>query len=244
MPLFSHHTKQHLLSLSKNIYVQRHPSRALDIFSNQGTLFYAHHEKICLVDGVVAFIGGLDLCYGRYDTGKHTLVDDPATVDEQIWVGKDYANPRIEDFNALDKPFEDNINRSHLPRMPWHDISVRICGEAALDVEHHFVQRWNFLRRRKTTAPKRETAMLLPSTGDLSGALNNNDPRIGSQHSSSNTQVQILRSVSTWSTGVETTEHSIMDAYVELIGASQHYIYIGKKKKEKKSKSGAFSCLY
>ncbi|CAO3591038.1 unnamed protein product [Absidia cylindrospora] len=230
VPLFSHYTKKHLLSLSNNIYVQRHPSRALDIFSNQGTLFYAHHEKICLVDGIVAFIGGLDLCFGRYDTARHILADDPSSIDEQIWVGKDYSNPRIEDFHALDKPFEDNINRSHLPRMPWHDISVRVCGEAAHDVEHHFVQRWNFLRRRKSTAPKRETPMLLPSssfaTDDKAAILNGTDPRIGSSHSSLHTQVQILRSISAWSSGVEMTEHSIMDAYVELIGASEHFIYI------------------
>ncbi|KAI8344256.1 hypothetical protein BC941DRAFT_408165 [Chlamydoabsidia padenii] len=228
VPLFSHYTKKHLLSLSSNIYVQRHPSRALDILSNQGTLFYAHHEKICLIDGLVAFIGGLDLCFGRFDTARHRVTDDPPTIGEQTWVGKDYSNPRIEDFHALDKPFEDNINRSSLPRMPWHDISVRICGAAAHDVEHHFVQRWNYLRRQKSTAPKRPTPMLLPTAGfpDGDGVLDSSDPRIGSEHSSLHTQVQILRSVSAWSTGVEETEHSIMDAYVDLIGKSRHFIYI------------------
>ncbi|KAI8336140.1 hypothetical protein BC941DRAFT_428409 [Chlamydoabsidia padenii] len=223
VPLFSHHTKQYLLSLSNNIYVQRHPSRTLDILSKQDTLFYAHHEKICMVDGVVAFIGGLDLCYGRYDTAQHILNDDPVSVAKQTWIGKDYSNPRVDDFHALDKPFEDNIDRSSLPRMPWHDISVRICGEAARDVEHHFVQRWNFLRRRKSSTPKRPTPLLLPYTTDVPDL---NDPRIGSAHSALRTQVQILRSVSSWSSGVATTEHSIMDAYVELIGASKHFVYI------------------
>lgn len=227
VPLFSHYTKKHLLSLSNNIYVQRHPSRALDVFSDQGTLFFAHHEKICLIDGVVAFIGGLDLCYGRYDTARHRVTDDPNTTSEQTWIGKDYSNPRIEDFHALDKPFEDNIDRSSLPRMPWHDISVRICGPAAHDVEHHFVQRWNFLRRQKSTAPKRPTPMLLPTAIDTNG-IDADDPRIGSPHTTSHTNVQILRSVSTWSTGVEHTEHSIMDAYVDLISSSCHFLYIGK----------------
>ncbi|KAI8086014.1 uncharacterized protein BX664DRAFT_148750 [Halteromyces radiatus] len=227
LPLFSHYTKKYLLSLSSNIYVQRHPSRALDIFSKQDTLFYAHHEKICLVDGVVAFIGGLDLCFGRYDTDQHLVTDDPSNPIDQTWIGKDYSNPRIEDFHNLDKPFEDNIDRKRLPRMPWHDISIRICGQAARDVEHHFVQRWNFLRRRKSTAPKRETPMLLPSADSVpNDPAGMDDARIGSQHTSKQTQVQILRSVSTWSTGIETTEHSIMDAYVELIGASKHFIYI------------------
>lgn len=29
-------------------------------------LFWAHHEKLCLIDGKTAFMGGLDLCYGRW----------------------------------------------------------------------------------------------------------------------------------------------------------------------------------
>jgi len=28
-------------------------------------LYWAHHEKLCLVDGRIAFMGGLDLCFGR-----------------------------------------------------------------------------------------------------------------------------------------------------------------------------------
>jgi hypothetical protein len=29
------------------------------------TLYFAHHEKLCIVDGQIAFMGGLDLCFGR-----------------------------------------------------------------------------------------------------------------------------------------------------------------------------------
>jgi phospholipase D1/2 len=29
-------------------------------------LYWAHHEKLFLVDGEIAFMGGLDLCYGRW----------------------------------------------------------------------------------------------------------------------------------------------------------------------------------
>ena len=29
------------------------------------TLYFAHHEKLCLIDGEIAFMGGLDLCFGR-----------------------------------------------------------------------------------------------------------------------------------------------------------------------------------
>jgi hypothetical protein len=29
------------------------------------TLYFAHHKKLCLVDGDLAFMGGLDLCFER-----------------------------------------------------------------------------------------------------------------------------------------------------------------------------------
>lgn len=43
-----------------------------------------------IVDHRVSFIGGLDLCFGRYDTCEHKVGDYPPL----IWPGKDYYNPR------------------------------------------------------------------------------------------------------------------------------------------------------
>jgi phosphatidylserine/phosphatidylglycerophosphate/cardiolipin synthase-like enzyme len=234
LPLFSHQAKRHLLSLSPNIFVQRHPSRALDIFNKNSIFFWAHHEKICVVDNEVAFIGGLDQCFGRYDTPTHILIDDlkpdlePTNDNPQVWPGKDYSNPRIIDFHTLDKPFEDNQDRTKLPRMPWHDVSMRIVGTAARDVSRHFVQRWNFLRRKKPSAPKRPTPMLLPAPDDYVNRLGNDDPRICHPHTSDSCRVQILRSVSPWSIGSinDHVEHSIQTAYCESIKNSKYFIYI------------------
>lgn len=55
---------------SENIKVFRHPDHA-----KVGVLFWAHHEKIVVVDQTVAFLGGIDLCYGRWDDYKHRLTD-------------------------------------------------------------------------------------------------------------------------------------------------------------------------
>lgn len=69
------------------------------------------HEKMCVIDEAVAFMGGLDLCFGRWDTPQHIVVDDADDPGERIWpgtclsahlsngqlirlVGKDYSNPR------------------------------------------------------------------------------------------------------------------------------------------------------
>lgn len=32
---------------------------------------WAHHEKIVCIDQTTAFVGGIDLCYGRWDTSEH-----------------------------------------------------------------------------------------------------------------------------------------------------------------------------
>ena len=52
----------------KNIKVIRHPQIILPTF-------WSHHEKLVVVDQELAYMGGLDLCYGRYDTSTH-LIDD------------------------------------------------------------------------------------------------------------------------------------------------------------------------
>jgi phospholipase D1/2 len=97
------HTKQALEALSKNISVFRHPDHnpsgreilsdfkglflhshtlselpqqsleALYGLSDDVILFWAHHEKLCIVDGKMAFMGGLDACFGRWDTNQHPI---------------------------------------------------------------------------------------------------------------------------------------------------------------------------
>ena len=65
--------------------------------AHEGTvLYWAHHEKLCLVDGVTAFMGGLDLCYGRWDTHQHPIADaHPGNLDRIVFPGQDFNNARI-----------------------------------------------------------------------------------------------------------------------------------------------------
>ncbi|XP_036882838.1 phospholipase D2 isoform X1 [Manis javanica] len=62
----SGYSKRALMLLHPNIKVMRHP--------DQVTL-WAHHEKLLVVDQVVAFLGGLDLAYGRWDDLHYRLTD-------------------------------------------------------------------------------------------------------------------------------------------------------------------------
>ena len=70
--LNSLHSKKVLKKhITKNIHIIRHPQ--FNIMG--GTILWSHHEKIVCIDQKIAFLGGLDLCYGRWDTQGHKLTD-------------------------------------------------------------------------------------------------------------------------------------------------------------------------
>ena len=224
IPIDSEYSKFSLLDLHPNIFVQRSPNQF-----RQNTFFWAHHEKLVLIDHMVAFVGGIDLCFGRWDTPQHSLVDDKLTGFElsempkdadhcQLWPGKDYSNPRVQDFYGLDKPYEEMYDRAKVPRMPWHDIHMQVVGQPARDLTRHFVQRWNYiLRQRKPTRP---TPLLLPPP-DF------NPEDLEALGLDGTCEVQILRSACEWSLGTPgVTEQSIQNAYIKLIEQSEHFVYI------------------
>jgi phosphatidylserine/phosphatidylglycerophosphate/cardiolipin synthase-like enzyme len=82
------------------------------------------HQKCCVVDGRVAFVGGIDLTvqdsgdYDRWDTHYHLCT----------------APERAASRSAA----------AH----PWHDVHSQIQGPAVADVLHNIVQRWSSVARR------------------------------------------------------------------------------------------------
>ncbi|KAM3823440.1 phospholipase D2 isoform 2-T3 [Vipera latastei] len=216
--------------------VMRHPDHVSSI-----VFLWAHHEKLVVVDQSVAFLGGLDLAYGRWDTSEYRLTDlegeniqgakggglpsgpgEEAPVDlatnRLLWLGKDYGNLIAKDWIKLDKPFEDFIDRFQTPRMPWRDVGVAVHGVAARDVARHFIQRWNFTKTIKAKYKGSEYPYLLPKSPHVPPRLPFLVP--GAQVA----DVQVLRSVDRWSAGLQ--ECSIYNAYLEAIRSSQHYLYI------------------
>uniref|UniRef100_A0A1I8ILC3 phospholipase D n=1 Tax=Macrostomum lignano TaxID=282301 RepID=A0A1I8ILC3_9PLAT len=60
------------LRKTKNIHIILHPRRSLN--PQKGLVneyLYSHHEKLAIIDQKVAFFGGLDLCWGRWDIPEH-----------------------------------------------------------------------------------------------------------------------------------------------------------------------------
>ncbi|XP_074467249.1 phospholipase D2 [Sebastes fasciatus] len=250
----SEHSKRTLMNMHPNIKVMRHPDHVSSV-----VFLWAHHEKMVAIDQTVAFVGGIDLAFGRWDNSQYQLTDlgltetansvtdgelkgdtgdnvvadgpkpsepirqaeqnpDDLTDNTKLWLGKDYSNFIKKDWVQLDRPFEDNIDRTQVPRMPWRDLSAAVHGRAARDAARHFIQRWNFTKIFKNKYKDEFYPYLLPKSHCNADSLPFTVP--GSRKA----KVQVLRSADRWSTG--TCESSILNAYVHTIENSEHYIYI------------------
>ena len=239
-----------LLGEHKNIEVHRHP----DTFTGARNLFrWSNHEKIVIVDRSTAFVGGIDLCYGRWDTREHKLMDNYPThsaVDgtdasddpkenspstHARWIGKDYKNTfyNKEKQTDWDKPYEDydGVERNEIPRMPWHDVSCAFTGEAVQDAVKHFTQRYNALTKPWWQAYWDSSRQYFQYTVNLAGHLfpskKTKAEEIVLNSGSYNVNIQLLRSVDNWSAGQKHEgEASIYNAYMDAIKNAQHFIYI------------------
>ncbi|XP_021294526.1 phospholipase D alpha 4 isoform X1 [Herrania umbratica] len=179
------------------------------------TLF-AHHQKTITVDArtystssvndreIMSFVGGVDLCDGRYDTEQHSLFRTLNTESHCF------------DF------YQTNISGASLhkggPREPWHDAHACITGEAAWDVLANFEQRWT-----KQCDP----SLLLP-TSSIPNLIR--QPFASSISNDRNWKVQVFRSIDHVSVSQLsknlTVEQSIHEAYVEAIRRAERFIYI------------------
>ncbi|KAI4335720.1 hypothetical protein L6164_014338 [Bauhinia variegata] len=117
----------------------RDPDIGQSIFEDlEISTMFTHHQKILVVDSdipngnsgkrrIVSFIGGIDLCDGRYDTPFHSLFRTLGTAHHD-----DFHQPNFSGAS---------IGKGG-PREPWHDIHCRLEGEVAWDVLFNFEQRW------------------------------------------------------------------------------------------------------
>lgn len=235
LPLQSAYTKQTLQKLDfKHIKVLRDPDH-----NNGGTLLWAHHEKLVVVDSRIAFTGGVDLAYGRYDEDRHVLCDGDNT--DELWPGLHYSNPRVRDFQNVHLHESNLISKEQVARMPWHDIGVMVCGEPASDLARHFIERWNWVKTQKGMH-RMDVPMLLPLAPVPSHRVVNApeyaslmayikstnrhyDYHNGCVNASNSVNVQVVRSAEMWSAGAS-HEKSIYNAYLKLIEEAEHYVYI------------------
>ena len=90
---------------------QAHPRVHFE-FINHPTGGACHHQKLVIVDGQVAFLGGLDLCDARWDTREHAP-GDPSRLNVEF------------------KPYK-----------AFHDIQVGLCGPVVGALTELFRDGW------------------------------------------------------------------------------------------------------
>ncbi|MED6173243.1 Phospholipase D [Stylosanthes scabra] len=194
--------------------------------------FFSHHQKIVLVDSklpnngdeskkrrIVSFIGGIDLCDGRYDTQSHSLFQTLA-----IEHSKDFYQPSI-DGSSIEKGG---------PREPWHDVHCKLEGPIAWDVYSTFVQRF---KKQGTDQSK------LLSEEELKDFIIA-PPQVMDPDKKDAWNVQLFRSIDDTATlgfpesakeafnvGLVREENkmidrSIQDAYISAIRRAKNFIYI------------------
>jgi phospholipase D1/2 len=222
--------------------VMRHPDHNVLENAADMTFYWAHHEKFIVIDYNTAFIGGLDLCFGRWDNHQHPLADvHPAGVTTEIWPGQDFNNNRVMDFQNVNDWKSNELSKAEYGRMPWHDVAMGLTGDCVYDIAEHFILRWNFVKRDKYKRDGRYDWLILRGRDgrdeDLIGVQRPAHPvgdyvehplsplstkTLGEQGT---VHAQIVRSSSDWSSGI-LTEHSIQNAYSELIRNAEHYVYI------------------
>ena len=196
-----------------------------------------------MFDYNLAFIGGLDLCFGRWDTKQHPLADvSPSGIDNTIWPGQDFNNNRIMDFQSVDDWAQNQLSKAEYGRMPWHDVAMGVIGPCIYDIAEHFVLRWNFIKRDKYKRDDRFDWLVMqgrdnddediiavqrpkhPEGQYITHPLTPLNEKTLSRPQGS-VHAQIVRSSADWSSGI-LTEHSIMNAYKEIIRNAKHLVYI------------------
>ncbi|XP_070365545.1 phospholipase D1 isoform X5 [Equus asinus] len=91
----SEYSKRTLMHLHPNIKVMRHPDHV-----SSSVYLWAHHEKLVIIDQSVAFVGGIDLAYGRWDDDEHRLTDVGSV--KRVPVGLSLGSLTAETMESLE----------------------------------------------------------------------------------------------------------------------------------------------
>jgi len=182
---------------------------------------YTHHQKTIVTDAppldesgrrrLIAFVGGLDITDGRYDTPEFPLFSTLNTL-------------HAGDFYQNCTP---GSSRTTGPRQPWHDIHARVEGPAAKDICQNFMDRW--------VIQSKSQANCLITLDDIDlEALGPYEERNGGPW-----VLQVFRSITSDSAHFDKSrevhlhkkygslvDNSIERAYVNLIRNAESFIYI------------------
>mmetsp|Transcript_11188 Transcript_11188/g.28203 ORF Transcript_11188/g.28203 Transcript_11188/m.28203 type:complete len:665 (-) Transcript_11188:168-2162(-) len=130
MGTFDEETKSYFKNTGVVVGAMPHPGSTLN------AMYFTHHQKSVICDAAhpdgtrraVAYMGGLDLTAGRWDTPAHNLFKTLETAHKEDF----YQNCCLP-----------AVSSSVGPREPWHDIHCRVEGPVVRDLLTNFEQRWH-----------------------------------------------------------------------------------------------------
>lgn len=184
---------------------------------------YTHHQKTVICDAeiegsdlrrIVAFIGGLDITDGRYDTPEFHLW---STVNS-LHTGDFYNN------------CVPGVTKETGPRQPWHDDHAKVEGPIARDIMKNFEERW---RRQAETS---EQSLVTLNEDEFANP--ESTEAFMPDYEGGPWNVQLFRSITTdsclfdlsrreclHSKDGKLVENSIMNAKVQLIRNAKNFVY-------------------
>lgn len=111
----------------------------------------SHHPKIVVIDDTIAFVGGLDLARGRWDTPEHRPDD----------IRRAEANGTIP--------------------APHHDVQIGVAGEVAACLADLIRQRWRAVTGQRPRVPTKQRDLwptsLSPDLTDVKVAIARTEPQ-------------------------------------------------------------------
>ncbi|KAF7542350.1 hypothetical protein G7Z17_g11650 [Cylindrodendrum hubeiense] len=212
-------------------------------------LYWAHHEKLLVVDRKLAFMGGLDMCFGRWDTSSHPISDvKPGALSDVIFPGQDYNNARVYDFADVKDWEKNQLDRTKSSRMGWSDVALSMNGQIVHNLVGHFEDRWNFIyaAKYKNKNPGKYSKLEVNAQvsdshqgrhehayDDYLGGITDQFSRLtdlishDERHHGRRSHGDEMPRIhcSEWSAG-HPIEHSIQNAYIEAINTAEHFVYI------------------
>lgn len=158
----------------------------------------AHHQKTAVIDGRLAFVGGLDPMmensgdYDRWDTKGHPF-------HSPLRMGKDGKMPHS-----------------------WHDAHVLFEGPAAQDVELNFRQRWNAV----VSLHEMPASLILPEISAPPPASQHHSPLLPGTGGAIRLQATRTIPKGAYSFAPEDGITTIVESYKHAFARAKRFIYI------------------
>lgn len=192
----------------------------------KGHEFGSQHQKSAVVGldkkDLVAFCGGVDMCYARWALPSHNLDKDPLDLKENVdkvfrindQMGTIDTQNVLGEWNPQKKRYDKGDSQ-----VLWHDVHVKMVGPVAFDLAENFRQRYEDAQSSENKSkpfpikdeiePYRDQSHV--SSDLLSG---------GFTYSREKVRAQILRSYA------PSDDYGIWDGYRNLFASAKRNVYI------------------